>query len=215
MIRLLLVDTRSLILDGIKTILNQEPDLQVVGTANHIGDAIAQAKILQPDIVVIEAQLLADDGRTGTKVICEQFPTIKVLVLSTCADNHCVAASLQAGAKGYLLKDMVSEELIIAIRCIQRGHALFAPGLLEKALSSLMSSSSNRAQQIQFVCSELTLRQREIFHLVGTGATNREIAQQLYIAEGTVKSYITSLLSRFALKNRAQLAIYATSSFPT
>lgn len=210
MIRLLLVDTQSLILDGIQTILSQEADFQIVGTATHSKAAITQANALQPDIIVIEAQMLDTNEENLLPLICQQFPDIKVLVLSSCDQDCCIAKAIRAGVKGYLLKSMPHEELPIIIRLVQRGYTLLAPNLLEKVHSNFLGTN-HFTEQIQLQLQELSSRQRAIFHLVGTGATNREIAYQIYVAEGTVKSYVTSLLKYFKLKNRAQLAIYANS----
>lgn len=210
MIRLLLVDTQSLILNGIQTILSQESDFQIVGTATHSKAALTQANALQPDIILIEAQMLNTNEESLFPQICKQLPNIKVLVLSSCDHDYCIAKAIRAGAKGYLLKSMPQEELPIIIRLVQRGYILLAPNLLEKVHSTFLDTN-HFTEQIQLQLQELSSRQRAILHLVGTGATNGEIAGQLYIAEGTVKSYVTSLLKYFKLKNRAQLAIYANS----
>jgi DNA-binding NarL/FixJ family response regulator len=204
MIHLLLVDTQ-LILSGLKILFNQETDMQVVGTAANSEEAIAQAATLQPDILLIEAQMPTVNGKTVIQSIHERFPDIKVLVLSQC--DCWTTESLQAGAKGYLLKDMSAEELPIIIRLVHRGHTFLAPNLLGKVLSEI--STSDKLKQAQLLFNQLSPRQREIFNLMTTGDTNYQIAQQLHVAEGTIKSYVTSLLNHFNLKNRVQLAAYA------
>jgi len=211
MIRLLLVDDESLIREGIKVMLNLEPDLQVVGIADNGETAIKQVEALQPDVVLMDIRMPVMDGKESTRIISERFPSIKILVLSTFDDEQYIAEFMQLGAKGYLLKDMPSEELAGVIRFVHRGYTQLAPGLLEKVLSKTSSSSFNHLEQAPPVSTELTNRERDVLRLLGTGATNREIAQQLYISEGTVKSYITSMFNRLNLKNRAQLAIYANS----
>ena len=212
MIRLLLVDDQSLVRDGIKVMLNLEPDLQVVGTASNGEEAIQQVEALQPEVVLMDVRMPVMDGRIATQTICERFPNIKVLVLSTFDDDQYIAESMQMGAKGYLLKDMPSEELAEAIRFVQRGYTQFGPGLFEKMVAATLNTDAHRPEPVAAL-PELTAREREVLRIVGTGATNREIAQQLYIAEGTVKTYITSLFNRLNLKNRSQLAIYANLVF--
>lgn len=212
MIRLLLVDDHHLVKDGIGAMLGLEPDLAVVGTANNGEAAIEQVAALQPDVVLMDVQMPVMNGSTATRIICERFPDTKVLVLSTYDDDRYIAESIQAGARGYLLKDMPSEELAEAIRLTQRGYAQLAPGLLEKLLHRpATGSDSNRAEPATTAEAGLTTRELEVMKLVGTGATNREIAQQLFISEGTVKTHVTSIFNRLNLKNRAQLAIYANS----
>ncbi|BAZ20550.1 LuxR family two component transcriptional regulator [Kalymmatonema gypsitolerans NIES-4073] len=211
MIRLLLVDDQSLIRNGIKVMLSLEPDLQVVGTADNGEAAIQQVEALQPDVVLMDMRMPVMDGKHATRVITQRFPKVKVIVLSTFDDDEYIAESIQAGAKGYLLKDMPSEELAESIRFVHRGYTQLAPGLMEKLMTQSSSSTSKHRESTPTVLTELTARERDVLRLIGTGATNREIAQQLFISEGTVKSYVTNLFNRLNLKNRAQLAIYATS----
>jgi DNA-binding NarL/FixJ family response regulator len=215
MIRLLLVDDQSLIRQGLKAMLELEPDLEVVGIADNGETAIEQVEELQPDVVLMDVRMPVMDGRAATRVICKQFPKVKVLVLSTFDDDRYIADSIRAGAKGYLLKDMPSEELAQAIRIIHRGYTQMGPGLMEKLISSTVSSHTDKVEpaSVQPDLTQLTPREQEVLRAIGLGLTNREIAQQLYISEGTVKTHVTHLLSRLSLKNRAQLAIYAHSVF--
>lgn len=211
MIRLLLVDDESLTRDGIKAILSCEPDLQVVGIAEDGVAAIQQVEALQPDVVLMDIRMPRMDGKEATRAIAQRFPNVKVLVLGTFADaDDCYFIdSIQAGAKGCLLKDMPSQDLAGVIRFVHLGYTQLAPGLLEKLLAQ--TSSSNGSQLAPVVAGGLTPRERGILRLIGTGATNREIAKQLCLSEGTVKGYITIIFNRLNLKNRAQLAVYANS----
>ncbi len=142
MIRVLLVEDQALIRDGIKVMLNLEPDLQVVGTADNGETAIEQATVLQPDLVLMDIQMPVMDGKAATRIIHERFPTIKVLVLTTFDDDQNIAEAMKAGAKGYLLKDMPSEELAQAIRFVHKGYTQMGPGLLEKMLAKVPASAS-------------------------------------------------------------------------
>jgi DNA-binding NarL/FixJ family response regulator len=214
MIRLLLVDDQSLISQGLKAMLSLEPDMQVVGTADNGEAALNQVEALQPDVVLMDVRMPVMDGRQATRLITERYPQVKVLVLSTFDDDGYIADSIRAGAQGYLLKDMPSEELAQAIRLVDRGYAQLGPGLMEKLLGA-HESDPPPVQPVTQVAAELndqvTPRERDVLGLLAQGLSNRDIGEQLYISEGTVKTHVTHLLSRLNFKNRAQLAIYANS----
>ncbi|MBH8572113.1 response regulator transcription factor [Nostocaceae cyanobacterium CENA369] len=211
MIRLLLVDDQSLICQGLKAMLTLEPDLQVVGTADNGETAIEQVAALQPDVVLMDVRMPVMDGREATRIICQQYPQTKVLVLSTFDDDRYVAQSIRAGAKGYLLKDMPSQELAQAIRFVHSGYTQLAPGLMEKLMANVPDPETVTSKPVQKELTELTPREQDVLSLIGQGLTNREIAKQLYITEGTVKTHVTHLLNRLNLRNRSQMAIYANS----
>ncbi|NEQ24660.1 MAG: response regulator transcription factor [Microcoleus sp. SIO2G3] len=212
MIRLLLVDDQQLVCQGLKAMLALEPDLTVVGIAENGEVAIEQVASLQPDVVLMDVRMPVMDGRTATRLITEQFPDVKVLVLSTFDDDRYISDSMQSGAKGYLLKDMPSEELAQAIRFVHRGYTQMGPGLMEKLVAKLPTdpteAPARRSPPVQ-----LTPREQEVLRLIGFGATNREIAEALFISEGTVKTHVNHLLNRLTFRNRSQLAIYAHSVF--
>ncbi|MBE9044813.1 response regulator transcription factor [Pleurocapsales cyanobacterium LEGE 10410] len=207
MIRILLVDDQELICQCLRAMLNLESDLEVVGVANNGKAAIQQVAALQPDVILMDIRMPVMDGREATRVICQQFPDAKILVVSTFDEDDYITHSIRAGAKGYLLKDMPVEELAQAIRLVYRGYSQMGPGLMEKMLYGMLNDTSEERPEL----AELTPREVEVLNLIGTGCTNREIAQQLYIAEGTVKSHVTHILNRLNLRNRAQIAIYANS----
>lgn len=210
MIRLLLVDGQELVCQGLRAMLNLESDIEVVGIANNAQVAVKQVKALQPDVVLMDIRMPVMDEREAIRIICKQFPITKVLILSTFDEDRYIAQAIKAGAKGYLLKDMPAEELAQAVRLVYRGYTQMGPGLMEKMLARLNEvPSETEAKSPEFA--ELTLREVEVLNLIGNGCTNREIAQQLHIAEGTVKTHVTHILKRLNLKNRAQIAIYANS----
>jgi DNA-binding NarL/FixJ family response regulator len=212
MIRLLLVDDQSLVRQGLKAILSLEPDLEIVGMAENGEEAIAQVEILQPDVILMDVRMPVMNGANATRIICEKYPQMKILVLSTYDEDRDVSDAIRAGAKGYLLKDMPSDELVKAIRCVNSGYTQLAPGLLERIINKktevVNSSESNTS-----VIVGLTPREVDVAKLVAVGATNQEIAEKLYICESTVKTHINSIFTRLNFKNRAQLAIYASSVF--
>lgn len=210
MIRLLLVDDQTLICQGLKAMLSLEADLEIVGVAHNGQIALEQVAALQPDVVLMDVRMPVMDGREATRTIVQQYPETKVVVLSTFDDDQYITDAMRAGAKGYLLKDMPSEELAQAIRFVQLGYTQLAPGLMEKLVTG-MTSPPPTARQPAPELAQLTPREKEVLTLIGSGATNRDIAQALFISEGTVKTHVTHLLNRLGLRNRAQLAIYAHS----
>jgi DNA-binding NarL/FixJ family response regulator len=221
MISILLVDDQNLICQGLKAILDQVEDFQVVGTAANGALAIEQVEALHPDVVLMDVRMPEMNGVEATQIICQRFPDTKVLVLSTFDDDLYIASSMQAGAKGYLLKDMPTDELAQTIRLAYRGYAQMSPGLMEKLVGNI-THATNTAQSltessnltpVADALTQLTPREYEVLRLLKFGATNREIAEQLYISEGTVKTHVNHILNRLDLKNRSQLAIYANSVF--
>lgn len=209
MINLLLVDDQSLIRQGLQTMLNLEADLEVVGVADNGKNAIQQIEVLQPDVVLMDIRMPVMDGREAIRIISKRFPNVKVLVLSTFDDDRYIADSMQAGAKGYLLKDMPSEELAECIRFVNRGYTQMGPGLMEKFIAKGAENSSELPESVRQELEQLTTREKEVLKSIGYGLTNRDIAKELYIAEGTVKTYVNHLLTRLNLRNRSQLAIYS------
>jgi DNA-binding NarL/FixJ family response regulator len=205
MIRILLVDDQSLIRQALSTLLNLEPDLEIVGTAENGEIAIAQYIELQPDVVLMDMRMPIVNGCQATQAICQQYPQANILILSTHDDGDDVINALQAGAKGYLLKDMLSDDLAQAIRNIHQGYTQLAPGLLNRFIHR--STDTPAIQTLP--TSDLTPKELEVTRLIGSGASNREIGEKLFIAESTVKTHVNNIFGRLGLKNRSQLAIYA------
>ncbi|MEG3846348.1 response regulator transcription factor [Microcoleus sp. herbarium19] len=211
MIRLLLVDDQQLICQGLKAMLSLESDLEVIGVAHNGKAALEQVEALQPDVVLMDLKMPVMDGREATRLICQSFPNTSVLVLTTFDDDGYIVDAMRAGAKGYLLKDMPSEELAQAIRLVRSGYTQLAPGLIDKLMTGFCAAPTTQPSK-QPELAQLTPREQEVLRLIGTGLTNRDIAQQLFISEGTVKTHVTHLLNRLNLRNRSQLAIYAHSA---
>jgi DNA-binding NarL/FixJ family response regulator len=206
MISLLLVDDQNLIRQGLKALLELEPDLVVVGEAENGTIAIDRVQELQPNVVLMDIRMPVMDGVTATKEICQQFPDVNILVLTTFDDDTYVVAAIKNGAKGYLLKDTPSEEIAAAIRAVALGYTHLAPGMMAK----VMSGQIDRTEiTLPPELAELTPRELEILKLIAVGANNREIAGQLYISEGMVKNHVTNILNRLNLRDRTQAAILA------
>jgi DNA-binding NarL/FixJ family response regulator len=207
MIHLLLVDDQSLIRRGLKALLKPEPELTVLGEAGNGLEALdwLRSATQLPDVILMDVRMPEMDGVAATGAIVTAFPTVKVLILTTFDDTEYVSQALQNGASGYLLKDTPAEELVQAIQLVQKGYTQLAPGLAQKLI---LGATVVAAPAIDPVWAELTPREQEILQLIAQGASNREIAQQLYIAEKTVKNHITSLLGRLGLRDRTQAVVW-------
>ena len=206
MISLLLVDDQNLIRQGLKALLELETDLEVIGEAENGLIAIDRVKELQPNVVLMDIRMPVMDGVTATKQICQKFPNVNILVLTTFDDDTYVAAAIKNGAKGYLLKDTPSEEIAAAIRAVALGYTHLAPGMIDKIMSGQIDKSEITLPP---ELAELTPRELEILKLIAGGSNNREIAGQLYISEGTVKNHVTNILTRLNVRDRTQAAILA------
>ncbi|MCY7368384.1 MAG: response regulator transcription factor [Chamaesiphon sp.] len=206
MISLLLVDDQNLIRQGLRALLELEPDLVVVGEAENGAIAVDRVKELQPNVVLMDIRMPVMDGVTATKQICSEFPNVNILVLTTFDDDTYVMTAIKYGAKGYLLKDTPSEEIAAAIRAVALGYTHLAPGMIAKVMSGQIDQDKAILPP-EFA--ELTPRELEILKLIAAGSNNREIAGQLYISEGTVKNHVTNILTRLNVRDRTQAAILA------
>lgn len=206
MINILLVDDQNLIRQGLKALLELEPDLQIIGEAENGQLAIDLVQTLHPDVVLMDIRMPVMDGVMATRQICQQFPNTNILILTTFDDDNYVATAIRYGAKGYLLKDTPSEEIAAAIRAVDLGYTHLAPGMIAKVMSIQVDKTPATLPR---ELTELTPRELEVLKLIAIGANNREIASQLYISEGTVKNHVTNLLNRLNLRDRTQAAILA------
>ena len=209
MIRILLVDDQSIVREGLASLLNTQSDLEIVGEAENGKIAIEKAMALKPDIILMDIRMPVMDGIAAIRILSQQAPKIKVLVLTTFDNDEYVAQAMVDGAKGYLLKDTPSAELASAIRSINLGYTQLGPGLFEKTLVA----SSNESPTIPPELAELTSREKQVLHLIAKGYNNREIAKELYITERTVKNHVNSILRRLNLRDRTQAAILANKYF--
>ncbi|MEA5552472.1 response regulator transcription factor [Anabaena cylindrica UHCC 0172] len=211
MIRVLLVDDQGLIRQGLRALLELETDLEIVGEAENGEIAINLVTQLQPDVVLMDIRMPIMDGVAATKEIQKSFPRTKILVLTTFDDDEYVKAALQNGAMGYLLKDTPSEELAVAIRAVDKGYSQLGPGIIKKLVTQFPANAPIPSPSVPPSLAELTPREKEVLQLIATGASNREIAQELYISEGTVKNHVTNILNRLNLRDRTQAAILANT----
>ena len=204
MIRVLLVDDQKLVRRGLEALLKIEPSLEIVGEASNGKEAIAQIATLSVDVVLMDVRMPIMDGVAATKVITEKFPEVKILVLTTFDDDEYVVKSLQYGALGYLLKDTPPDDLIQAIHAAAKGYTQLAPGLMPRLVKPEADSPAPPPGWEQ-----LTPREKDILCLIAQGMNNQEIAEELYIAQKTVKNHITRILNRLNLRDRLQAAIVA------
>ncbi|MDJ0597345.1 MAG: response regulator transcription factor [Crocosphaera sp.] len=204
-IRILLVDDEKLIRRGLKALLTLETTLDIVGEANDGKTAIYQAETLQPDVILMDVRMPEMNGVIATKEICQRFPQIKVLILTTFDTDEYVTQALRHGAAGYLLKDTPSEELAQAIQAVHKGYTQLGPGIGQKVSQQLIISTAKPPPELE----QLTPREKEILQLIAKGSNNREIAQELYISEKTVKNHVTNILNRLNVRDRTQAAILA------
>jgi DNA-binding NarL/FixJ family response regulator len=214
-IRVLLVDDQPLLRTGFRMILEAEPDLAVVGEAGDGQQARDQVRALRPDVVLMDIRMPRMDGVEATRQITgpDRNGPAKVLVLTTFDLDEHVVEALRAGASGFLLKDAPAHELVQAIRVVAAGEAMLAPSitrrLLDKYAGRLPSGEETAAPQ---ALGTLTEREVEVLKLVARGLSNAEIAAELFVSETTVKTHVGHVLTKLALRDRVQAAVYAYES---
>lgn len=209
MIRIALVDDQQLIRQGIQILLELEPDMKVVGQASNGREAVALVEQLRPDVVLMDIRMPELDGVAATRILHERFPTVGVIILTTFDDDEYVFEGLKAGARGYLLKDVSSEELAAAIRSVARGEALIQPSIARKVVAefSRLASRPSAATPLIPLVEALTERELEVLRELAQGHSNREIAERLVITEGTVKNHISNLLGKLEVRDRTQAVL--------
>ena len=206
-IRVLIVDDQRLVREGIASLLEIQDGIAVIGTAVDGQQAIAQAEEALPDVILMDIRMPVMDGIQATETIRARLPECKVLMLTTFDDDEYIIQSLRAGAYGYLLKDTPAENLAQAIKLTYAGIYQLAPSVAGKLVGNWQTDTAKRPPEpIEY---DLTERELEVLRLLATGASNREIAEQLVISEGTVKNHISHILSRLGLRDRVQAALYA------
>ncbi len=234
-VRVLVVDDQELMRDGLASLLSIQEGIEVVGTAVDGQEAVDQALRLLPDVVLMDVRMPVMDGITATGYVRRQLPACQVLMLTTFDDEEYIVKALIAGASGYLLKDIPSHDLARAIQLAHRGIYQLEPTVAGKLVGTLTNSvpltsqntsaapgrhnesvvatgtftKSNHTPAVPDDIRDLTEREMDVLRLIATGATNREIAEKLYISEGTVKNHVSNILNCLGLRDRTQAAIYA------
>ncbi len=221
-IRVMIVDDQRLLCEGFRKLIELEPDLEVVGMAGDGEEALAtierlSATQMAPKVVLMDVRMPRLDGIATTRAIRERWPEIRVVILTTFDDRELIQAGLQAGAQGYVLKDITAEQLATTIRVVAQGQVLLHPDIAQKVLASFsptpIAPTIPTPVPLTFVSgnelSPLTEREQEILALLARGASNREISETLYIASGTVKNYLSNILGKLGVRDRTQAALKA------
>ena len=233
MLKLLIVEDQQLIREGLVALLALEGDLTVVGEAGNGQVALDLLSKLPaeelPDVALLDMRMPVMDGVATAAAMGDRYPDIKILVLTTFDDDELIAQAMSVGAKGYLLKDTPSEELAMAVRLVAKGYGHFGPGIVDKMMNVLPAapakaadaetagaradyrttdSEPSESREILAKLSALTPREQEVLACLGKGASNKEIAQQLHLSEGTIKNHITSVLGQLGLRDRTQAALF-------
>lgn len=225
--RVLVVDDQQLVRDGIASLLRMQEGITVVGTATNGEEAVAQAMILQPEVILMDVRMPGMDGVQATVQILKQLPSTSILMLTTFDDDEYVRNALRAGARGYLLKDLPAHELAHAIRAVSQGIYQLDVSVVERMIDTYREPKNAQPDDTQerttpvlpdpqrqsaadsLDATVLTKREREILRLIARGATNREVADALVISEGTVKNHLSNIFSRLGLRDRTQAVMYA------
>ena len=210
-IRLLICDDQAIVCEGLRAILAPIPQIEVVGVACDGADAIAQVGASQPDLVLMDLKMPKMNGIQATHVIRERFPNIRVLVLTTYDTDEWVIDAIRSGAAGYLLKETPQEELVRAIVDTASGLSHIDPHVAAKLLDHV-SRQPGPPYPDQKLISQLSDREREVLSLLATGLSNAEIAETLFLSDGTVKNYVSALFSKLGVADRTQAAILAIRS---
>ena len=201
-ILVLLADDHTIVRRGVRMLIDSQADMEVVGEAGNGREAIEQARLLQPDIVVMDVSMPELNGIEGTRQICDELRNTRVLALSMHKDAVYVREILRAGARGYLLKDSEDEDLLKAIRLVSRGEAFLSPAISDAVLTDYRRHVSNPVDL-------LTSREREILTMVGEGKTNKEIANALNLSVYTVESHRGSVMEKLNLHNTGDIVRFA------
>ena len=198
-IRVLLVEDQTLMRQGLKTILNLEPGLQVVGEAADGEAGIRQALDLRPDVILMDVQMPGMGGIEAISAICAVWPEARIIILTTFGRDEYVFQGIRAGAVGYLLKDAPADDLVQTIRRVHAGEVFIQPEIASRLLRELIAPQD-------WLIEPLSEREREVLVLVAQGYSNREIAERLVLAEGTVKNHVSNILGKLQAENRTQAA---------
>jgi two-component system response regulator DevR len=204
-IRLFLLDDHELVRRGLKDLLEQEDDIEVVGESGLALDAMERIPAIKPDVAVLDARLPDGSGIEVCREVRSLDPSIAVIILTSYDDDDALFAAIMAGAAGYVLKQVRGTDLVDAVRRVAAGQSLLDPAVTQRVLTRI-----REGQPVDDPLAALTKQERRILTLIGEGLTNRQIAAEMFLAEKTVKNYVTQLLSKLGLERRTQAAVLVT-----
>jgi two-component system, NarL family, response regulator DevR len=203
--RILVVDDHEVVRQGLVALLDRRPNFQVVAEAGTVEEALAQAHLHQPDIVIMDVRLPDGSGVEACREIRADLPDTRVVMLTSFPDDEAVLSAIVAGAAGYLLKQIRARDLIAGLEAVGRGESLLDPAVTERVLARVRQIASG---EIHDELSGLTPQERKILMLVAEGMTNKEIAAEIFLSDKTVKNYVSSILAKLNLERRAQAAAF-------
>lgn len=207
-INVVIVDDEKLIREGLNIILGTNIDLNIVGLCENGEEALKMCRSEKVDVVLMDIRMPVCDGVMGTKLIKGEFKNIRILILTTFKDQEYIVDAMKHGASGYLLKDTSYDVIIDGIKSVHKGNVVINPEIAGKMVNNMSSSSGDTVKDVKEKYT-LTQREMDIIIEIGSGLTNKEIGEKLFVAEGTVKNYITEILSKLNLRDRTQIAIFA------
>lgn len=209
MIKIMIVDDQPLVREGLGTLLGLRPEIEVVGMAEDGIDALHKAQQLHPDIVLMDIRMPGVNGVEGTRLLKDKLPDMKVLILTTFNDSEYIFDALEEGASGYLLKDMPTDTIAQAILTVHHGGVVLPKDFTSQVLTELRMKSQNGPVEMPKGVQDLSNREVEVLTHLGEGLNNKEIADVLFITEGTVKNHVSNVIQKLGLRDRTQAAIYA------
>lgn len=203
---ILLVDDHEVVRLGLRSLLDHHPGFEVIGEASAEAEAVQKAIELRPDLILMDIRLSGGSGVDACQQIMMELPETKVVMLTSYAEDEMLFAAIRAGAAGYVLKQVGSNDLIRSIEAASRGEATLDPSLTQRVFSEIRHSIQ-KEEAAAF--GDLTAQEMQVLALIAEGKTNREIATDLFLSEGTVRNYVSSILSKLGVSNRAEAAAYA------
>jgi two-component system response regulator DevR len=205
-VKIMVVDDHEVVRLGLRGLLERQPGWQVIAEAATADEAISRALEHKPDVVVMDIRLAGSSGIDACQQIINQVPETKVIMLTSYAEDDLLFDAIAAGAAGYVLKQIGSDELVRAIETVGRGEALIDPSLTRRVLAKVREAARKEAFA---AFGDLTEQELRVLALISEGKTNREIAETLYLGEGTVRNYVSNILGKLGVSNRAEAAAYA------
>jgi two-component system, NarL family, response regulator DevR len=203
---ILLVDDHEVVRIGLKALLERHPQFTVVGEAASAREALEQVANLKPEVVVMDIRLPGTSGIEACEEIVTKFPGTKVIMLTSYAEDEMLFSAIRAGASGYILKQIGSDDLVKALEAVSRGEALLDPAVTQRVFQEVRRAVKEEEAS---AFAHLSQQEKHVLLLVSEGKTNREIAKALFLGEGTVRNYVSSILSKLGVNNRAEAAAYA------